>query len=69
MSYQVSIELDFESYPTEAEIYNYLRDLMDSDTLGYEVREPFEEPFDDPVRRTLIVPHVIRNTLKERGYL
>ena len=46
--YQVSIELDFESYPTEDDIYNYLRDLMDSDNLGYEVREPFEKPFDDP---------------------
>ncbi len=35
MSYQVIIELDFENYPTEADIYNYLRDLMDSNTLGY----------------------------------
>ena len=53
MSYQVIIELDFENDPTEADIYNYLRDLMDSNTLGYEVREPFEEPFDDPARPTL----------------
>ena len=53
MSYQVIIELDFENNPTEAEIYNYLRDSMDSNTLGYELREPFEEPFDDPARPTL----------------
>ena len=53
MSYQVIIELDFENYPTEDDIYNYLRDLMDSNTLGCEVREPFEEPFDDPARPTL----------------
>ena len=48
--YQVIIELDFESYPTEDDIYNYLRDLMHNDALGYEVREPYEDPFDIPKR-------------------
>ena len=31
----VVIELEFDSVPTEAEIYNYLEELMDSDSLGY----------------------------------
>lgn len=55
MTYRVTIELEFEEHPTDADVYNYLQDLMDSDTLVYteEVLEPFEIPMDDPARPTL----------------
>lgn len=55
MIYRVTIELEFGEHPTDEDVYNYLTDLMDSNTLVYteEVLEPFEIPMDDPARPTL----------------
>ena len=55
MTYRVTIELEFGEQPTDADVYNYLTDLMDSNTLVYteEVLEPFEIPMYDPARPTL----------------
>lgn len=35
----VVIELSFEKVPTELQIYNYLDELMDSNTLAYSIEK------------------------------
>ena len=35
----VAIELDFDSAPTEAEVYNYLNELMFNDMLDFFVKK------------------------------
>jgi hypothetical protein len=36
---RVIIELEFDDKPTDADVYNYLNELMDNDCLGYEIKE------------------------------
>jgi hypothetical protein len=36
---KVIIELEFDDKPTDADVYNYLNELMDNDCLGYEIKE------------------------------
>jgi hypothetical protein len=38
---RVIIELEFDDKPTDADVYNYLNELMDNDcnNLGYEIKE------------------------------
>jgi|TARA_R100000479_G_scaffold82894_1_gene40132 hypothetical protein len=69
MSYQVVITLDFEERPTDEDVHEACKAWADEMKNDYELLEPFEEPFDDPARRTLIIPDVIRPALKGRGYL
>lgn len=40
---RVIIELEFDDKPTDADVYNYLNDLMNSDSLGYEIKETKKE--------------------------
>jgi len=37
--HRVIIELEFDGKPTDADVYNYLNELMDNDCLGYEIKE------------------------------
>ncbi len=37
---KVIIELEFDDKPTDADVYNYLNELMDNDCLGYEIKKP-----------------------------
>ena len=69
MSYQVVITLDFEERPADEDVHQACKAWADEMKNDYELLEPFEEPFDDPAKRTLIIPDVIRNTLKERRYI
>jgi hypothetical protein len=41
---RVIIELEFDDKPTDADVYNYLNELMDNDCLGYEIKENQDEP-------------------------
>ena len=41
----VAIELDFNSAPTEAEVYNYLNELMSNDMLDFFVKETTDDNF------------------------
>ena len=36
---KVIIELEFDDKPTDADVYNYLNELMDNECLGYEIKE------------------------------
>jgi hypothetical protein len=36
---RVIIELEFDDKPTDADVYNYLNELMDNECLGYEIKE------------------------------
>ena len=36
---RVIIELEFDDKPTDADVYNYLNELMDNDCLGYRIKE------------------------------
>jgi hypothetical protein len=36
---KVIIELEFNDNPTNEDVYNYLKELMDNDCLGYEIKE------------------------------
>jgi hypothetical protein len=36
---RVIIELEFDDKPTDADVYNYLNELMDNDCLSYEIKE------------------------------
>ena len=36
---RVIIELEFDDKPTDADVYNYLNELMDNDCLGYEIKK------------------------------
>jgi hypothetical protein len=37
---RVIIELEFDDLkPTDADVYNYLNELMDNDCLSYEIKE------------------------------
>ena len=69
MSYQVVVTLDFEEKPTDEDVHQACKAWADELKNNYELLEPHEEPFDDPVKRTLIIPHAIRPALTERGYL
>ena len=40
---KVIIELEFDDKPTDADVYNYLNELMDNDCLGYEIKENEDE--------------------------
>jgi hypothetical protein len=33
------IELEFNDKPNDADVYNYLNELMDNDCLSYEIKE------------------------------
>jgi hypothetical protein len=35
----VNIELEFNNKPTDADVYNYLNELIENDCLGYEIKE------------------------------
>ena len=39
MTVKVIIELEFDDKPTDADVYNYLNELIDNDYLGYEIKE------------------------------
>ena len=41
----VAIELDFDSAPTEAEVYNYLNELMSNDMLDFFVKETTDDNY------------------------
>ena len=41
----IVIELDFDSVPTEAEVYNYLSELKSNDLLDFFVKETTDENF------------------------
>ena len=41
--HRVIIELEFDDKPTDADVYNYLNELMDNDCLGYEIKETANE--------------------------
>ena len=36
---KVIIELEFNDKPNDADVYNYLNELMDNDCLSYEIKE------------------------------
>jgi hypothetical protein len=36
---KVIIELEFDDKPNDADVYNYLNELMDNDCLSYEIKE------------------------------
>jgi len=40
---RVIIELEFDDKPTNADVYNYLNELMDNDCLGYKIKEVNDE--------------------------
>jgi hypothetical protein len=37
--YSKIIELEFDDKPNDADVYNYLNELMDNDCLSYEIKE------------------------------
>lgn len=39
MSYEVTIELDFDNQPTQEDVHNYLIDLMHNGGVAYNERE------------------------------
>jgi hypothetical protein len=39
MTVKVIIELEFDDKPNDADVYNYLNELMDNDCLSYEIKE------------------------------
>ena len=51
MSYQVTVQLDFENEPTDEDVWNRLREFADQTKIDFVVAPPFEPPFDDPVAR------------------
>jgi hypothetical protein len=40
---KVIIELEFNDKPNDADVYNYLNELMDNDCLSYEIKETEDE--------------------------
>ncbi len=52
MSYQVRLELKFEEYPTDEDVWNYLKAFAEDQRIDFEVIPPFEPPFDDPKARS-----------------
>jgi hypothetical protein len=40
---KVIIELEFNDNPTNEDVYNYLKELMDNDCLSYEIKENEDE--------------------------
>jgi len=46
--YQVIITLDFEEKPTDADVHDACRAWADEIRNDYELREPYEDPFDMP---------------------
>jgi hypothetical protein len=54
VSYQVTIQLDFEEEPTDEDVWNRLREFADQTKVDFVVAPPFEPPFDDPVARDRI---------------
>ena len=51
MSYQVTVQLDFEEEPTEVDVLNRRREFADQSKVDFVVAPPFEPPCDDPVAR------------------
>jgi len=51
VSYQVTVQLDFENEPTDEDVWNRLREFADQTKIDFVVAPPFEPPFDDPVAR------------------
>jgi hypothetical protein len=43
MTVKVIIELEFDDKPNDADVYNYLNELMDNDCLSYEIKENEDE--------------------------
>ena len=52
MSYQDRLELKFEEYPTDEDVWNYLKAFAEDQRIDFEVIPPFEPPFDDPKARS-----------------
>ena len=51
MSYQVTVQLDFEDEPTDEDVWNRLREFADETKIDFVVAQTGEPPFDDPVAR------------------
>jgi len=41
--YRATIELEFNQKPTEADVINYLNELIDNDCLGFDIK-PINNP-------------------------
>ena len=63
MTYQVKIQLDFEYEPLEEDVFAYIKDLMHTNSLDYEIIPPYEDPFDDPaaVAKHVYISRYYRN--------
>ena len=46
--YQVIIKLDFENEPTDEDVHDACRAWADKMRSDYELRGPYEDPFDIP---------------------